>query len=87
MRAGSPHESGRGDWDVVRESGKAVASSGSVILECFAPIKKSEKIGGGKIDNDSEDPGKTHSSSELGSCYSNTMKAGGATGRLGLAQS
>ena len=46
MRAGSP-DHGCGVVDVAeRDGGKAVASSGPVILECCVPGKKSENVGG-----------------------------------------
>ena len=54
---------------------------------CDRPIIVLGNIGGGKIDNDSEDPRKTHAICEQGSYRNNIMEAGDATGRLGLAQS
>ncbi len=71
------------------ECGKAVASSGPSLekndrLDLTATLREP---GGVQINKVSEDPGKTHSKCELGSYNSNIMEDGGATGRLGLAQS
>ena len=71
-------------------SGKAVASTGPSLSEddrCDRLMTVLGDIGGVKISNDSEDPRKTHTICELGSYLNSNTKAGGATGRLGLAQS
>jgi hypothetical protein len=89
--AGSPDNCGSGMSFSACGSGKAVASTGPVSTDNdhrrgAATVVRD--IGGVKINNDSEDPRKTHLKCELGSYQSNNrMEAGGATGCLGLAQS
>ena len=72
-------------------SGKAVASTGPSLSKddrCDRPMTVLGDTGGARVNNDSEDPRKTHLKCELGSYQSNNrMEAGGATGCLGLAQS
>ena len=88
--AGSPDNYGSGMSFSACGSGKAVASTGPSLREgdrCDRPMTVLGDIGGVKINNDSEDPRKTHIICELGSYLNSNIKAGGATGRLGLAQS
>ncbi len=62
MRAGSLQCS-CGDWDGVRVSGKAVASTGPLTMNedrRDRQIAVFGDIGGAKMDNNSEDPRKTH---------------------------
>ena len=89
--AGSPDNGDSGMSVKECGCGKAVASTGPVSTDNdhrrgAATVVRD--IGGVKINNDSEDPRKTHLKCELGSYQSNNrMEAGGATGCLGLAQS
>ena len=90
MRAGSPDNCGGGMSIGVCSSGKAVASTGPLLVEsdrCDRPKTVLGDTGGVRVNNDSEDPRKTYTIRKLGSYTSKGMEAGGATGCLGLAQS
>ncbi len=90
MRAGSPDNGSGGDSTKIMDSGKAVASTGPVLakndrLDVTATLREPGEV---QINKDSENPGKTHAKCELGSYNKNrNNEIGGATGRLGMAQS